>query len=83
VPLAGAGSLLVESVRRQGSPSVLTAEGWDLAWLLRLLGDPPLLSAEQPLRLMGLPAGPYTVALDGTSVTVTVGDGKTGEGKIE
>jgi len=83
VPLAGAGSLVVHSPRRRGSPHIVTAAGWDLSWMLRLLGTPPSLSAEQPLQLTGLPAGPYSVSLEGASVTVSVEDGKAREGKID
>jgi hypothetical protein len=83
VQLTGAGSLLVHSARRQGSPAIVTAEGWDLSWLLRLLGEPPVLSVEQPLQLTGLPAGPYRVSLDGTSVIVAVDPGQVGAGTIE
>src|SRR4029077_13539813 len=81
--LAGTGSLIVRSMRRQGSPTVVTEEDWDLSWLLRLLGAPPSISADQPLQLTGLPAGHYRVSLDGTSVTVAVEGGKIGEGRIE
>ena len=71
--LAGPGGLLIESKNGRGSPRLVSQNGWDLAWLLRLLGSPPSLSPEQPLRLEGLPSGSYTLSLDGKSVTATVG----------
>lgn len=83
VSLAGApGALTVSSDRLQGSPGVTTGEGWNLGWLLRLLGAPPALSPEQPLSLSGLPAGAYSISLDGAAVTLTVEEGKLAEREL-
>lgn len=70
--LAGQGGLLVESDHHQGSPRLVSANGWDISWLLRLLGSPPFLSPDQPLRLVGLPAGSYSLSLEDLNVTVAV-----------
>lgn len=77
VPLAisSGGGILVES-KKQDSPELISQGGWNLSWLLRLLGSPPFLSVEQPVRFEGLPEGSYTISLDGTSVTVTVRAGE-------
>ncbi len=74
--LSGHGGLSVESEQRQGSPRILSPNGWDLSWLLRLLGSPVFLSPDQPLRLEGLPPGSYTVALDDVSLVVAVRAGE-------
>lgn len=79
--LSGAFSLQVESGRR-GSPRVVSEEGWDLSWLLRLLGSPPILSPEQALQISGLPAGRYTVTEGNSSVTIPVTAGG-GAGRLE
>ncbi len=69
---AGPGGLLVTSEHHQGSPRLVSPNGWDISWLLRLLGGPLFLAPEQPLRLAGLPPGAYTLSLDGVNVTVAV-----------
>ncbi|MDP9122497.1 MAG: carboxypeptidase-like regulatory domain-containing protein, partial [Acidobacteriota bacterium] len=84
VATSGAGgSALVRSAKRHGSPRVMTAEGWDLSWLLRLLGAPPMLSPDSPLALTGLPAGQYRVELDGANVVTTISEGRPGEAVLE
>lgn len=81
VRLSGAFSLRVES-ERTASPRVVSEKGWDLSWLLRLLGSPPVLSPEQPLLITGLPAGRYTVSEGRASVTVPVTE-RGGAGRLE
>jgi hypothetical protein len=82
VAVTGIGSLTVTSAKLAGSPRVLTEGGWDLSWLLRLLGAPAALSVRQPLQLSGLPAGRYDVQLESTTVTVTVTAERAGEGVL-
>jgi hypothetical protein len=68
---------------RQGSPHIVTQDGWDVSWLLRLLGAPPVLSPERPLQMTGPTAGQYSVSLDGESVVVSVTSDHPGEGRLE
>lgn len=83
LPLAGTGALKVTSARLHGSPGVVTGEGWNLGWLLRLLGAPPDLSPEQPLALAGLPEGQYQVSLESVSVTLAVKEGELAEQSLD
>ncbi len=68
--------MLVESEACQGSPRILSPEGWDLSWMLQLLGTPLFLAPGRPVRLEGLPPGAYTLSLDGASVAVPVHSGE-------
>lgn len=77
------GMLVVESEEQSGAPSVVSAEGWDLTHLLRMTGNGPQVAPGQPLHLGGLPAGTYTVALDGVSVTSSVREGEPGMARFE
>jgi hypothetical protein len=72
----GSGSLVVSAETKSGSPTIASPRGWDLSWLLTMLGARPAVSPELPLRLDGLPAGSYTVSLDGVQRTVAVQDGE-------
>ncbi|HXU29699.1 MAG TPA: carboxypeptidase-like regulatory domain-containing protein, partial [Thermoanaerobaculia bacterium] len=83
VEVAGAESFVVTSDTHQGSPRILTPNGWDVSWLLRLLGAPPRLAPDLPLRMSGLVAGRYSISLDGASVTVTVREQHPAEGRLE
>lgn len=74
--------MLVESAACQGSPHVLSPEGWDLSWMLQLLGTPAFIAPGRPFRLEGLPSGTYTLSLDGASVTVPVHPGELVEEKL-
>jgi hypothetical protein len=76
------GELRLETAKQQGSPRIVTQEGWDLSWLLRQLGAPPLVSAERPLHLSGLPAGIYSVYLEDASLTLSVASGRLAEGRL-
>lgn len=68
--------LLVASEACQGAPRVLSPEGWDLSWMMQLLGTPPFISPERPFLLEGLPPGSYAVSLDGIGVTIPVRPGE-------
>jgi hypothetical protein len=83
VAVGGGGSLVVKSAKQRGSPRIVTQDGWDVSWLLRLLGAPPMLSPEQPLQVTGLTAGQYSVSLDGASVTLAVTADHPGEGRLQ
>jgi carboxypeptidase family protein len=83
VPVAGAGALRVRSARRQGAPQILAKGGWDLSWMMRLLGAPPALTPDRPLEVTGLPAGQYRVALEGANLNLAVEDGKTAEARLD
>lgn len=71
-----AGSLRVESETMTGSPKVLTADGWDLSWLLTLLGSRPELDPGRPVLLSGLPPGSYTVSFQSLHRSAEVLDGE-------
>jgi hypothetical protein len=83
VPLGASGSLILSSETRQGSPRVVSAEGWDLSWLLRQLGAPVVVAPGQPWRLDGLPAGRYLVSLGEASLTVAVQKSEPAEARFE
>lgn len=84
VEIAGAESFVVTSDKRQGSPRIVTQSGWDLSWLLRLLGAPPVfLSPDRPLQMGGLVTGRYSVTLDGASITLSVGGQRPAEGRLQ
>jgi protocatechuate 3,4-dioxygenase beta subunit len=80
--LTGGGELRLETGKPEGSPRILTQDGWDLSWLLRQLGAPPVVAAERPFHLSGLPAGDYSIFLDGASLTLSVGRGRPAEGRL-
>jgi hypothetical protein len=77
------GGLVVRSARKEGAARVLSPEGWDLSWMMRLMGGSTEVTPAQPLRLDGLPAGAYTVTLGASAATVRVSPGGLGEGTIE
>jgi hypothetical protein len=83
VVAAGGAGLRVRSASRRGMPRVASETGWDVSWLLRLLGSPAALSPEGPLELYGLPAGRYSVSLEDAETTVLATEGKVGDGRIE
>jgi hypothetical protein len=58
------GSLTVTSQRKEGPPRILTPGGWDLSWLLTLLGNRPVVAPGRPVVMTGLPAGSYRVSLE-------------------
>lgn len=82
VQAGGGGTLLLETEKRQGFPSIVTQDGWDLSWLLRQLGAPPFLSAEKPFEMTGLPLGTYSISLGGASLALQVGKGKPAHGRL-
>ena len=69
--VAPSGSLAIES-SRAGVPRVLSEQGWDVSWLLTRVGARPEVAPGLPLVLDGLPAGRYTIALDGVERRVAV-----------
>ncbi|HVT15650.1 MAG TPA: carboxypeptidase-like regulatory domain-containing protein [Thermoanaerobaculia bacterium] len=73
ITLAGSavGSLVLLS-ERPGEVRIVSQDGWDLGWLLRQLGAPPLVEAKAPLPIGGLPAGTYRIARGAASVNVMV-----------
>lgn len=77
--LDGSASIEILGGEHAGIPRILSAGGWDVAALLLSLGMPPALSPGAPLRIDGLPPGPYTVAIDGTGSTVMARAGETAE----
>ena len=77
------GGLVVKSARSEGTARVLSAAGWDLSWMMRLLGGSTEVKPEQPLRLEGLPGGDYTVVLGTSSAKVSVSAGNLGESTID
>ncbi len=81
--LAGTGGLVVRSARGEGAARVLSPNGWDLSWMMRLLGGATEVTPAKPLRLEGLPAGDYTVTLGPSAATVSVTAGGLGEGTLE
>ncbi|HEV7670494.1 MAG TPA: carboxypeptidase-like regulatory domain-containing protein [Thermoanaerobaculia bacterium] len=83
VALSGSGTLSVRTDRLEGLPAVSQVGGWDIGWLLRLLGAPLQLSSERPLVIGGLPEGRYEVALGSTRITVEVSASGFGEGRLD
>jgi hypothetical protein len=83
ISVAGSGGLIVSSDKKEGPPAITTQDGWDLTWMLRLLGVDPRVTKDQPLQVTGLPAGQYQVALGGSGMTIAVEDGKVRRGAIE
>jgi hypothetical protein len=81
--LGGTGGLVVRSAKGEGAARVLSPSGWDLSWMMRLLGGGTEISPAQPLRLEGLPAGAYTVTLGPAATTVNVAPGDLATGSIE
>ncbi len=74
--LGPTGSLAVHSEGRGGALALLSASGWDMAWLLTRLGLRPTLSPGGELVLHGLPEGVFSVALDGPPRQVSVAAGE-------
>jgi hypothetical protein len=83
VQFAGTGGLAVRSAGGKGTARVVSPSGWDLSWMMRLLGGSTEVTPAQPLRLDGLPAGAYTVTLGPSTTTVSVASGGLGEGTLE
>ena len=81
--LGETGGLVVKSARSAGNARVLSSTGWDLSWMMRLLGGSTDVKPEQPLRLDGLPGGDYTVAVGTSSAKVVVTAGNLGESTID
>lgn len=69
------GGLEVRSASGNGAVRVVSPGGWEVSWLMRLLGISSETSPEQPLRLEGLPAGAYTVTLGPSAATANVAEG--------
>jgi hypothetical protein len=81
--LGETGNLVVRSAKGGGTVRVVTHSGWDLSWMLRLLGGSTEVTPEQPLRIAGLPAGTYTVTVGPSATTVSVAAGSLGEGTLQ
>jgi hypothetical protein len=81
--LGGTGGLMVRSAKGEGAARVLSPSGWDLSWMMRLLGGGTEVTPAQPLRFEGLPAGDYTVILGPSTTTVKVAPGGLGVGTLE
>jgi hypothetical protein len=73
--IGGGGSLLIRSDEGRSEPQVAEQSGWDVSWLLRQLGTAPSAAPGQPLRLIGLPAGRYTVSTATKALAVSLRDG--------
>jgi hypothetical protein len=80
---AATGGMVVRSAKRQGAVRVMSQSGWDVSWMMRLLGASTEITVERPLRLDGLPAGSYTVSLGGATSTVGIAAGSVGEGRVD
>jgi Carboxypeptidase regulatory-like domain len=83
VQLGATGGLVVSSAGAEGPARVVSTSGWDLSWLLRLLGASTDVTRAKPLRLDGLPEGAYTVTLGPSATTVNVAAGRLGEGNLQ
>lgn len=83
IEVGGGGSLLVKSEKHRGSPRILTQDGWDLSWLLRLLGAPPAFSPDQPLQVTGLAPGLYEISFESARITLAVPRDRLVEGRLE
>jgi hypothetical protein len=83
VQLGGTGGLVVRSAKSEGTAQVLSPNGWNLSWMMRLLGGSMEVTPEHPLQLDGLPAGAYTVNLGASATTVNVAPGSLGEGILQ
>lgn len=81
--LGDAGGLLLRTKKGEGAARVLSSNGWDLSWMMRLLGGSTEVAPSRPLHLDGLPAGDYTVTLGAATAKVSVAPGAIGEGTIE
>ncbi len=71
-----AGSLRVESSALEGSPRILSSQGWDIGWLLTRLGARQSVGPDHPLEMQGLPEGQYTFSLGDLTSRVTVKAGQ-------
>jgi hypothetical protein len=83
VQLGGTGGLVVRSAKSEGTAQVLSPNGWNLSWMMRLLGGSMEVTPEHPLQVDGLPAGVYTVNLGASATTVNVAPGSLGEGILQ
>jgi len=83
VQLGATGGIVVSSASGEGLARVVSMSGWDLSWLMRLLGASTDITRAKPLRLDGLPEGAYTVTLGPSATTVSVAAGRLGEGTLE
>ncbi len=81
--LVATGGVLVRTTRLEGSPQIASEAGWNITWLLRLLGVNPQVTLNQPLELDGLPLGLYTARLETSTVTLEVSEGSVKEGAFE
>jgi hypothetical protein len=80
---ARSGVLRISAAIRQGVPRVLSAEGWDVSWLLSRLGSQPVLAPDLPVQIEGLPPGAYTVVLESTRLSTVVQAGRQGSVHFE
>jgi len=76
--LGETGGLEVQSASGKGSVRILSASGWDLSWMMRLLGVSTEIAPANPLRLDGVPAGVYDVVLGSSEVRANVAQGSSG-----
>jgi hypothetical protein len=70
--LTPGGSLELVSEELRGVPEIVTSDGWDVARLLTLLGSRPFIAPGEPMQLQGLPAGAYTISVEGHTATAEV-----------
>ena len=68
---------------RQASPSIVSANGWDVAALLGRFGSRLVAAQDRPLEVRGLPAGMYAVAADQLRRVVTVRSGDVATVKLQ
>lgn len=81
--LNSGGGLELASRTASGSPRILSPAGWDVSRLLRIMSAPPHVAPDAPLLLSGLPAGSYTVSLNGASTAVSVREGEQARAHLE
>jgi len=74
--LGEAGGLEVKASRARGEVQLISAGGWEVTALLRLLGSPPRVAPEAPLLVSGLPPGRYEILVDGTNRVAFVERGR-------
>jgi len=60
----GAGALVVTADGVAGPVAVKSQDGWDVSWLMTRVGVRPMIAVGHPLRLVGLPAGTYTIVVN-------------------
>ncbi|HSS76934.1 MAG TPA: carboxypeptidase-like regulatory domain-containing protein, partial [Thermoanaerobaculia bacterium] len=83
VRLGATGNLIVRSASGEGTARVVSPNGWDVSWMMRMLGANLEITPGKPLRLDGLPEGAYTVTLGAVAATVSVAAGGLSEGTLE